>query len=163
MFRRDFLLDKGLYFLNSRAEDVEHLYRSVAAAKRIAVTDRALYAYRLTPGSITRTAGGGTARAEDELQAYREADKIWKDHPSSRTILRHNALMRMRSSGHMALEDFLAYRRSEEAVRDHRTYFRYSAEGFLYYHFPRLYYRAINFYIRRIYRRNGSRDMRKLR
>lgn len=48
MFDRRFLIDNGLFFRRSRAEDIEYLYRALFAAERIAVTDRILYAYRQT-------------------------------------------------------------------------------------------------------------------
>ena len=81
MFKRQFLLDNDLFFYKSRAEDIEYLYRVLHAAKRVAVTDRILYAYRQTEDSLCRTPGGGTPRGLAEIDAYRKADEIWADHP----------------------------------------------------------------------------------
>ena len=69
----------------------------------------------------------------------------------------------MRSSGHMDLKDFLEYRRSPEAIEDNRKYFKHTLEGGLYYHFPKLYHSAINFYIHHVYKKNGSRGSKKLK
>lgn len=63
----------------------------------------------------------------------------------------------------MDREDFLGYRYSPEAIEDYRRYFKHTLEGGLYYHFPKLYHSAINFYIRHVYKRNGSRGMKKLK
>lgn len=140
LFRRSFLMDNGILFHRSFAEDIDFTYRVVYASDRIVVTDMILYAYRLTPGSYTRSPGNRKLRALSEIESYRAADEICTGHPDMDSALRHNAIMRMRSSSHMELKDFLEYRHSPEAIEDNRKYFKGTLEGGLYYHFPRLYH-----------------------
>jgi len=161
LFDREFLVSNGLFFEDSFAEDIVHTYKALDKATRVCVYDRPLYAYRLTPNSICRSEDHRNKRAEAELEAYRAADRVWDGDPNAEEILRHNARMRMRSSGHMDLAGFLGYQRSEESRSAYLKYFKGTPEGLLYRYFPRTYYYALQMYLKLVYKRRGSRGMRK--
>ena len=163
LFRRSLLVDNGILFVNSSAEDVIHTFRALDKASKVVIYDRPLYAYRMTPGSLTRSKERRNIRAQAELQAYRDADKLYEGQPGSEDILRHNALLRMRSSGHMDVHGFLEYQRSDEARADHEKYFKGTAEGGLYRHFPRIYYYTEQVYFKLVYKRVGSSGMKRLK
>ena len=163
LFRRQFLIDNNLRFEHSSAEDIVHTFHVLNCVGTVVIYDRPLYAYRMTPGSLTRSMDRRNIRAEAELQAYRDADKLWEGKPGSEEILKHNARLRMRSSGHMDLKGFLEYQRSDEARSAHEKFFKGTAEGGLYRHFPRIYYYAEQVYFKLVYKRKGSRGMPKIR
>ena len=163
LFRRQFLVDNSLRFENSSAEDIIHTFRVLDCAQKVVIYDRPLYAYRMTPGSLTRSKERRNIRAQAELQAYRDADAVCGDGPDSEEIHKHNARLRMRSSGHMDLKGFLEYQRSEEARSAHEKYFKGTAEGGLYRHFPRVYYYTEQVYFKLVYKRKGSRGMPKIK
>ena len=163
LFRRSFLLDNDLFFEDSTAEDVVHTFRCLDKASVVCIYDRPLYAYRMTSGSITRTRENRNRRGLSELDAYRRADDLVGDGPGSDAIRRHNAQLRMRSSGHMDLKGFLEYQRSDEARSDNRTYFKGTPEGILYRYLPRTYYYTEQVYFKLVYKRRGSSGMRRLK
>ncbi len=163
LFRRQLLVDNGLRFENSSAEDIIHTFRVLDKVGRVVIYDRPLYAYRMTPGSLTRSKDRRNIRAQAELQAYRDADALCGDGPGTEEIHKHNARLRMRSSGHMDLKGFLEYQRSDEARSAHEKYFKGTAEGGLYRHFPRIYYYTEQVYFKLVYKRKGSRGMRKIK
>ena len=163
MFKRDFLLDNNLYFINSSAEDIVHTFNVLDKVNTVCIYDRPLYAYRMTPGSLTRSKERRNLRAEAELQAYRDADRILADAPGSEEALKHNARLRMRSSGHMDLGGFLEYQRSDEARDAYERFFKGTAEGGLYRHFPRIYYYTEQVYFKLVYKRKGSSGMKRLK
>jgi glycosyltransferase involved in cell wall biosynthesis len=163
LFRRQFLVDNNLRFENSSAEDIIHTFRVLDCSQKVVIYDRPLYAYRMTPGSLTRSKERRNIRAQAELQAYRDADAVCGDGPGTEEIHKHNARLRMRSSGHMDLKGFLEYQRSEEARSAHEKYFKGTAEGGLYRHFPRIYYYTEQVYFKLVYKRKGSRGMPKIK
>ncbi len=163
LFDRQFLIDNDLFFDDSFAEDIVHTFKVLDKVTTVCVYDRPLYAYRLTQNSICRTAEHRAKRTNAELEAYRRADAVWKDDPNAAEILKHNARLRMRSSGHMDLAGFLEYQKSDEAREGYEKYFKGTPEGMLYRYLPRIYYYTEQAYFKLVYKRKGSRGMRKLR
>lgn len=157
MFSRSFLVDNGLLFEESFAEDVVHTYRCVDACTRICLYDRPLYAYRQTRGSICR--GDLDARGLSEIKSYDEVDDICTDP----VILRKNAIMKIRSSGHMSYRGFMEFTKSERNRASYEKYLKGSFEGWWNIHISSLYWLAIRTYVALVYKRNGSYAMKKLK
>ncbi len=158
LFNRSFLLDNDLYFKESYAEDIVYTYRCIAACNRICIYNRPLYAYRQTPNSICRAKGNLDLRGNDEIASYDVADEICKDDPEA---LRRNAIMKIRSSGHMSYSGFMKYAKSEKNRTMCQTHLKGSFEAWWHMHMSTLYWVAIRFYVFAVYKRNGSRAMTK--
>ena len=158
MFNRKFLLDNKLYFKESYAEDIVYTYRCIDACKRMCIYNRPLYAYRQTPNSICRTKSNIDLRGKDEILSYDVADEICKDDPEA---LRRNAIMKIRSSGHMSYKGFMKYAKSEKNKEMCQSRLKGSFEAWWHMHLSTLYWIAIRFYVIAVYKRNGSRAMTK--
>ena len=155
LFRRSFLVDNSLYYEESFAEDVVHTYACVEACSRICIYDRPLYAYRQTAGSICRS--DLDARGMAEIRSYDRVDSICTDP----VILRKNAIMKIRSSGHMSYKGFMEFAKSEKNRESYQRYLKGSFEGWWHLHLSTLYWIALRTYVKLIYKRNGSKAMRK--
>ncbi len=160
MVRADILTgDGGLLFRDSMAEDISFTYNAISRCDRIAVYLRPLYAYRMTRGSITRSSENMDRRGRDEIAAYEGVDAIDMDPGVREKVLFNNAYIKMRSSGHMGKEAFLEYARGDEFRELYEKHLKGTFEGWGFYHFPRVYYSGIRFFLNHIYKRRGSTYM----
>lgn len=158
---RDLLTaDGGLFFRDTMAEDISFTYEAISRCDRIAVYLRPLYAYRMTCGSITRSSENMDRRGRDEIAAYGGVDVMEMGSEIRGKVLCNNAYIKMRSSGHMSREAFLEFAKSDEFGDLYERYLKGHFEGWGFYHFPRVYYSGIRFYLKHIYKRNGSTYMR---
>ncbi|MCQ2078682.1 MAG: glycosyltransferase [archaeon] len=158
MFRRDFLLDNHILFDESFAEDIIYTYRCIKACRRICLYDRPLYAYRQTLGSICRKKENLDKRGHDEIASYDQVDELYTDRQE---VLRKNATMKLRSSGHMSFSAFRKYARSEKNRESYERYLKGNFEAWWHLHLPTLYFIAIRTYIKLVYKRYGTAAMTK--
>ncbi len=158
LFKRSFLIDNGLFFEESFAEDIAHTYRCLGKCNKICIHNRPLYAYRQTPNSICRTKSNADNRGRAEIESYTLADAICKDDPEA---LKRNALMKIRSSGHMSYSSFMEYAKSKENRASYDKYLKGTFEGWWNLHLSSTYWLAIRMYVALIYKRNGSSAMNK--
>lgn len=158
LFRRSFLVDNNLIFEESFAEDIAHTYRCLDKCSKICIYNRPLYAYRQTPNSICRAKGHEDKRGEAEIESYNVADKLCVGDP---VALRRNAVMKMRSSGHMSYRGFMKYAKSEANRESYRTYLKGNPEAWWHLHISSLYWIALRTYVVLVYKRKGSRAMTK--
>ncbi len=156
LFRRSFLIDNDLYFKESYAEDIIHTYRCIGKCERVCIYNRPLYAYRQTPNSICRTKKNMDFRGTDEIRSYDEADKVCAGDPEA---LKRNALMKIRSSGHMSYHAFMEYAKSDKNRESYEKYLKGTFEGWWNLHLSTLYWLAIRFFVATVYKRNGSQGM----
>lgn len=159
LFNREFLLKNGLYFDESFAEDIYHTYRCLDRCDKICIYDRPLYAYRQTKDSICRNKAHQDKRGRDEIASYDRVDGLTDDV----YVLKRNALMKIRSSGHMSYTGFMEYAKSEKNRESYEKYLKGTPEGWWHLHFSTLYWIAIRFYVATVYKRNGSLAMKKFR
>ncbi len=157
---REVLLDNGLFFEDTMAEDISFTYGIIQCCDRISVYPRPLYGYRQTRGSITRTKDNMDRRGRDEIAAYNGVDSMKIDPEVREKVLRNNAYIKMRASGHMGKEAFLEFAKGPEFKDLYDRYLKGHFEGWGFYHFPRVYYAGIRFYLKYLYKRNGSTYMR---
>lgn len=157
LFRTEFLLSNSLFFTESFAEDIIHTYNCLSVCSSICVYDRPLYAYRQTYGSLSR--GDPDTRGEAEIASYDRADVVFADNPG---VLKRNALMKIRSSGHMSYRGFMEYARSGACRRSYELFLKGTPEGWWHRHLPTTYWLAIRTYVALVYKRNGSLAMKKL-
>ena len=158
LFRRSFLLENQLYFKESYAEDIVFTYRCLEKCNRICIYNRPLYAYRQTPNSICRNKDNLDLRGTDEIRSYDAADLICAGDESA---LKRNAIMKIRSSGHMTYRSFINYAKSEKNRESYEKYLKGTFEGWWHLHLSTLYWIAIRFYVAVVYKRNGSTAMNK--
>ncbi len=97
-------------------------------------------------------------RGMAEIESYCLADQICKDDPVS---LKRNAVMKVRSSGHMTYHTFMSYAKSGPTREAYESYMRGTLEGIWFRYFTPLYWLSIRTYIKLIYKRNGSLGMNK--
>lgn len=158
---RDLLTaDGGMFFRDTMAEDISFTYAAISRCDRIAVYLRPLYAYRMTRGSITRSRENMDRRGRDEIEAYDGVDAMDMGPEVREEVLRNTAYIKMRSSGHMGREAFLEFARSDDFKELYKKYLKGHFEGWGFYHFPRVYYSGIRFYLKHVYKRHGSTYMR---
>ena len=110
--------------------------------------------------AITRTKENMDRRGRDEIAAYNGVDSMKMDPEVREKVLRNNAYIKMRSSGHMGKEAFLEFAKGPEFKDLYDRYLKGHFEGWGFYHFPRVYYAGIRFYLKYLYKRNGSTYMR---
>ena len=156
LFRKDFLLDHSLLFEDLMCEDVIHTYRCVEACQKICIYDRPLYAYRQHNESMCSQDPDIRGRAE--INAYCEVDRLFPNDPE---VLRRNAIMKIRSSGHMSHHCFMQYAKSPENRESYEKYLKGTLEGWWHIHIPTLYWMAIRTYVATVYKRKGSNGMYK--
>ncbi len=156
LFRRDFLIDNGLLFEDTMSEDVIHTYRCVEKCNKICIYDRPLYAYRQHKESLCSQ--DPDARGRAEIEAYCEVDRLFSNDPE---VLRRNAVMKIRSSGHMSHKCFRQYAKSPENRESYNKYLKDTFEGWWHIHLPTLYWIAIRTYVATVYKRKGSNGMYK--
>ena len=158
LFKRSFLIDNDLYFQESYAEDIVYTYRCIEKCTRMCIYNRPLYAYRQTPDSICRAKGNLDLRGTDEIKSYEAADLICADDPEA---LKRNAIMKIRSSGHMSYHAFMEFAKSQKNRESYEKYLKGTFEGWWHLHLSSLYWLAIRFYVAAVYKRNGSMAMTK--
>lgn len=157
LFRRDFLLRNGISFEDSYSEDILFVYRCLSKCERIAITDRPLYAYRQTGNSVCRNKDNIDLRGRCEIEAYDTVDQLF----SLDEVRRHNAVLKMRSSGHMTRRAFVEYAKSPKNLESYNRYLKGTLEGWYHVHLPNLYWISIRLYIVLVYKRNGSTGIKK--
>lgn len=157
LFKKSVIEDIG-FIDKFCAEDIVHTFSVILKCDKVCIYDRPLYAYRQNEGSICSS--NPDVRAVDEIKAYRIVEEIYSDTKYSEDAKAHCMLMRMRSTGHMSKKTFMNY--FEETGHDDVTGpLAKSLEGRLYRNLPALYYFAITFFVKYIYKRDGSKGMRK--
>ena len=156
LFRRDFLVNNDLLFEDAMSEDVIHTYKCVEKCERICIYDRPLYAYRQHTESLSSQ--DPDARGRAEIKAYCEVDRLF---PDDQEVLRRNAIMKIRSSGHMSHRCFRQYAKSPENRESYEKYLKGTFEGWWHIHLPTLYWIAIRTYVATVYKRKGSNGMYK--
>ncbi len=157
---RETAVGNGLFFMDSMAEDVVYTYELLRYCGRISVYLRPLYAYRQTYGSITRSEENMDRRGRDEIAAYSGVDAADMSPDVREKVLRNSAVFAMRSSGHMGRKAFLAFAKGPEFAEIYGKHLKGTFEGWVFRHFPRSYYVALRFYLRFLYKRDGSTYMR---
>lgn len=157
LFNREFLFKNELFFDESYAEDIIHTYRCVDVCSRICIYDRPLYAYRQTKGSICRNKANLDKRGQDEIASYDRVDMLTEDP----VILRRNALMKIRSSGHMSYSGFMKFAKSQKNRDSYEKYLKGTFEGWWHLHLSTLYWIALRTYVAVVYKRNGTKAMNK--
>lgn len=156
LFRRDFLIDNDLLFEEAMSEDVIHTYKCVKVCQKICIYEKPLYAYRQHNDSLCGR--DPDARGRAEIEAYNQADLIF---PDDSTVLHRNAIMKIRSSGHMSYHCFKQYVKSPENRISYEKYLKGTLEGWWHIHLPTLYWIAIRTYVATVYKRKGSNGMYK--
>ncbi len=156
LFRRDFLMDNNLLFEEAMSEDVIHTYRCISVCRKMCIYDKPLYAYRQHNDSLSGR--DPDARGRAEIEAYDQADLLF---PDDHAVLRRNAIMKIRSSGHMSYRCFREFAKSPENRRSYEKYLKGTPEGWWQIHLPTLYWIAIRTYVATVYKRKGSKGMYK--
>ena len=154
VFRRDFLVDNGIYFATGRfCEDIDHTYRALDACNKLCYYDKPLYLYHQNEGSMCFL--NQNSRGWGEVAAYTELDGYFSSrNPEFHEFFgQRSALMRIRSATHMDRENFLEYMRSDERKRMSDRHLRdpVSPEGVAAALMPTLYHIAVNLFLKFFY------------
>lgn len=158
VFKRQFLLDNGLYFMTHRfCEDIDHTYRALEKCNKLCYYDMPLYLYHQNEESMCFL--DQNSRGWGEIEAYKELDEFFeRNNPEFYKLFGYRSgIMRIRSATHMDLENFLKFIRSDEFSDMVEKHLRnpVSPEGVFSRLFPRTYHLAVNLFLKFFYYRES--------
>jgi glycosyltransferase involved in cell wall biosynthesis len=158
LYRRSMIVDHNVRFEKGFNEDIGFTYRALAASKVVTYTSEPLYTYVQNPESICHLKNVDYNRGMTEIGVYDRLEKMFVGDSFERQFKRDGALVRIRSSGHMAYGDFIRYARSPECREMYERCLKEprSFEGTMYMWFPDLYYMAIRIFFKVFYYSNGK-------
>lgn len=143
MFRRDFLLDNGLYFISGYHEDVDHTYRAFAKTDRICVLGCELYVYLQHGSSICGKSK--MPMAESSLVVFGNLRKRFsEENPDLYDAYRQSSFKNLLHC--VALAEYGEYKtlsKDEQIAEDVSDFKFRSFEAFVFRISPWLYYKAV--------------------
>jgi glycosyltransferase involved in cell wall biosynthesis len=159
IIRRKVLIDNNIEFSHGYAEDVEQVYHVVDKSDTVCFCEKPMYIYVQNEGSICNSGKQRNARGRAEIAVYGRLEEYFsEDAEVNDRFRKRSALMRIRSSVHMEKESFMEYAKSEECRAMLKKDLRgsLSPEAALFKAAPSVYYRSVDFYLRKIYYKNNT-------